>query len=60
MYTGGYILHKKFRQLGNSWGIVIPKAIIQAMNINPVLDEISITIEGDSIKLKKYREENDK
>ena len=60
MYTGGYMLHKKFRQLGNSWGIVIPKAIIQAMNINPVLDEISITIEGDSIKLKKYREENDK
>lgn len=54
------MLHKKFRQLGNSWGIVIPKAIIQAMNINPVLDEISITIEGDSIKLKKYKQENDK
>lgn len=54
------MLHKKFRQLGNSWGIVIPKAIIQAMNINPVLDEMSITIEDDTIKLKKYKENEDK
>lgn len=54
------MLHKKFRQLGNSWGIVIPKAIIQAMNINPVLDEMSITIDGDTIKLKKYKENDNK
>lgn len=54
------MLHKKLRQLGNSWGIVIPKAILQAMNINPVLDEMSITIEGDTIKLKKYKEEDNK
>lgn len=48
------MLHKKLRPLGNSWGIVIPKALLQAMNINPVQDEICITIENDEIKLKKY------
>ena len=60
MYIGGYMLHKKFREAGASWSIIIPKAILQAMNINPVLDEISIEIEGDAIKLKKYREEKEK
>ena len=54
------MLHKKFREAGASWSIIIPKAILQAMNINPVLDEMSIEIEGDAIKLKKYREEKEK
>ena len=43
------------RQLGNSWGVVIPKAILEALNINPVIDEISISIENNSIKIDKYK-----
>lgn len=54
------MLHKKLRQAGNSWSIVIPKAFLESLNINPVLDEMSITIEGDSIKLQKYKEEKNK
>lgn len=51
------MLHKKLRQMGNSWGIIIPKALLEAMNINPVIDDVSITIENDEIKLKKYKPE---
>lgn len=49
------MIHKKLRQLGNSWGVVIPKAILEALNINPVIDEISISIENNSIKIDKYK-----
>ena len=54
------MLHKKLRQTGNSWGVVIPKAFLESVNINPVLDEVSIEIEGDTIKLKKYKKDKDK
>lgn len=49
------MIHKKLRQLGNSWGVVIPKAILEALNINPVIYEISISIENNSIKIDKYK-----
>lgn len=55
VYIGEYMIHKKLRQLGNSWGVVIPKAILEALNINPVIDEISISIENNSIKIDKYK-----
>lgn len=54
------MLHKKLRQTGNSWGVVIPKAFLESVNINPVLDEVSIEIESDTIKLKKYKKDKDK
>lgn len=54
------MLHKKLRQAGNSWSIVIPKSFLESLNINPVLDEMSITLDGDTIKLKKYKENEDK
>ena len=54
------MLHKKLKQAGNSWSIDIPKSFLESLNINPILHEMSIILEGDSIKLKKYKEENDK
>ena len=33
---------KKLRNIGNSWGVIIPKAILEGLNINPVRDEVSI------------------
>ena len=53
------MIHKKLRQLGNSWGIVLPKVLLQALNINPVIDEISISIENNSIKISRYDAEKD-
>lgn len=48
---------KKLRNIGTSWGIIIPKAILDGLNINPVRDEISIEIEPDGIKLKKHKKD---
>lgn len=49
------MIHKKLREIGNSWGMVIPKAILEGLRINPVLDEVSLHIENDSIVIKKYK-----
>ncbi len=40
---------------GNSWGIILPKAILEALGINPMLHELSLEIEPDGIKLKKVK-----
>lgn len=42
--------------MGNSWGLILPKALLEVMDINPVIHEVSITVENDEIKLKKYKE----
>lgn len=56
---GKFMMHKKLRQLGNSWGLVIPKAILEGLRINPVLDEVSLYIENDSVVIKKYKKEDE-
>ncbi len=47
---------KKLRNIGNSWGIIIPKSILEGFGINPVLDKVSLEIEADGIKIKKLKE----
>ncbi len=47
------MIRKKFTTIGNSWGVVIPKALIDAMGINPAVDEIGITIDNNIIKIEK-------
>ncbi len=46
-------LEKKFAANGNSWSIVIPKSVLAVLNINPVLDKVSLEIEPDGLKIKK-------
>jgi len=53
------MIHKRLREIGNSWGIVIPKAILEGLRINPVLDEVSLHIENDSVVIRKYRKEDE-
>lgn len=53
------MIHKRLREIGNSWGVVIPKAILEGLRINPVLDEVSLYIENDSIVIKKYKKEDE-
>lgn len=53
------MIHKKLREIGNSWGVVIPKAILEGLRINPVLDEVSLYIENDSVVIRKYRKEDE-
>ena len=51
------IMHKKLRQHGTSWGIIIPKPILELLNINPVLDEVELVVENNELKIKKYKPE---
>lgn len=50
-------MHKRLRQLGTSWGIIIPKPILELLNINPVLDEVELVVENNELKIKKYKPE---
>ena len=44
---------KKIIQIGNSWGVIIPTAILQLLNINPVKDKLEFSIQGDTLIVKK-------
>lgn len=50
------MIRKKMVQIGNSWGIVIPKAIIDGLRINPATDNLEIFIENNDIHIKKAEE----
>lgn len=40
-------------QIGNSWGIVIPKALIEGLRINTADDQLQIYIEDNEIRIRK-------
>lgn len=50
-------MHKKLNQIGSSWGVILPKTLIELLKINPENDEIEITVIGDELRIKKYTEE---
>ena len=49
------MIEKKFRNIGNSWGVIIPKAIIEGLGINPILDKIEIYLENNEIRIRKIQ-----
>ena len=49
---------KKLSKNGNSWSILLPKSLLEGFNINSVLDKVSLEIEPDGIKIKKYKEKD--
>lgn len=49
------MIEKKLRNIGNSWGVIIPKAIIEGLGINPVLDTVEIYIENNEIRIRKIQ-----
>ena len=52
------MIEKKIIQIGSSWGVVIPKSILEGLGINPVVDKVSLYIENNEIRIKKIK--NDK
>ncbi len=50
---GVIMIKKKFTAIGNSWGIIIPKAILEGLSINPVIDEVALKIDNNTIKIEK-------
>lgn len=51
----GKMIEKKLRSIGNSWGVIIPKAIIEGLGINPVLDKVEIYLENNEIRIRKLK-----
>lgn len=46
---------KKLRSIGNSYGVIIPKAILEGLSIRPALDEVVLELENDCIKIRKLK-----
>ena len=51
------MISKKLRNIGNSWGIILPKAILEGLGINPVLDEVELYIENNEIRIRKVKKD---
>ena len=47
------MIERRMIQVGNSWGVVIPKAIIDGLTINPVMDKVEIYLENNEIRIRK-------
>ena len=47
------MIKKKMVQVGNSWGMVIPKAIIDGLQINPATDILEVYIADNEIRIRK-------
>lgn len=51
-------MHKKLRELGNSWGLIINRTLLEILKVNPVKDEVEIIVEKDEIRIRKYKPGN--
>ena len=50
-----FMIEKRLRNIGNSWGIVLPKAILEGLNINPVTDKVELYLENNEIRIRKLK-----
>lgn len=46
-------MRKKLYQSGNAWVLLIQKAILQLLDINPEVDEVELEVENKVLKVKK-------
>ena len=46
---------KKLSQIGNSYGIIIPKAILDLLKINPIRDKIDFIVREEEIIIRKWK-----
>ncbi len=46
-------MKKKLFKSGNAWVLLLPKAILELMNINPEDDEVTLEVEGKLLKVQK-------
>lgn len=46
---------RKIIQIGNSWGVIIPTAILALLKINPVTDKVEFLLENDKLIIKKVK-----
>lgn len=46
-------MRKKLYKSGNAWVLLIQKAILQLLDINPEVDEVELEVENKVLKVKK-------
>lgn len=51
------MIEKKLIQVGNSWGIVIPRQILNGLGINPVFDKVELYIENNEVRIRKVKKD---
>ncbi len=46
---------RKIIQIGNSWGVILPKSVLDFLKVNPVCDKLEFEIEKDVLKITKHK-----
>ena len=46
-------MRKKLYRSGNAWALLIQKAILQLLEIDPETDEVELEVENKVLKVKK-------
>ncbi len=46
-------MKKKMYRSGNAWALLIQKAILELLDINPETDELELEVENKVLKVKK-------
>ena len=46
-------MKKKLYKSGNAWALLIQKAILELLDINPEEDEVELTVENKVLMVKK-------
>lgn len=47
------MVRKSLRQIGGSYGIIIPKLYLEEMGVNPVLHDVEIEVQDKKLIVKK-------
>lgn len=47
---------RKIIQIGNSWGVILPKSVLSFLKINPVCDKLEFEIEKGVLKIIKHKQ----
>lgn len=50
-------MKKSLITIGNSWGVILTKTMLEHMEINPTKDNIEITFQGKAILIKKAEDD---
>ena len=49
------MIEKKLVQIGGSWGVVVPKVILDGLDINPAEDKVELYIKDNEIRIRKIQ-----
>lgn len=51
-------MKKKLYKSGNAWALLIQKAILQLIDLDPENDEVELEVENKVLKIKKAAKDN--